>query len=139
MGFVLHDESETFTKILPITRSGLYYDDGWISPYLRVDFLLSKGRYMLHFEVYTPKPDVMLLVRVGVTPLFRSNPMPQNSFQRHSIPLPTLVAAGVLPISFRSSLSWRADNDSRVLGVVLPSLYCTVEADDGVSEVDTRS
>lgn len=118
-------------QIQPTVRCGFYFEDKWISPYLRVDFVLPPGSSTLDFEVYNPQHeefrDAWFLVRLGLTPLYRSEPMPTWHRQVHSIELPALDEGGVASVAFRSSVRWRAPHpDERVLGLILLSLVCTV-------------
>jgi hypothetical protein len=117
----------------PEIRCGFYYEDRWISPYLRVDFVLREGRHILEFEAYAPQfeefDDACLQVRMGLLPLFESEPMSPGCHQWHRIELPTPGNACTVPIVFRSSVRWRApDPDRRLLGLVLPSLQCVTES-----------
>ena len=123
------------TPSYPEARCGFYYDDHWISPYLRADFVLNAGRHFLEFEIYVPQfddfDDCSLQVRMGLRPIFESEPMAPGHRQRHSIELPTSGDAGVVSIVLRSSVRWRApDPDRRLLGLVLPTLHCITEGCD---------
>ena len=120
-------------EFLPTIRCGFYYPDRWVSPYLGVDFALPTGQPVLEFAVFNPKNAEFLgasfLVRLGLIALYRSAPMQPDTYQRHSIELPAMHEAATISISFRSSVRWRApDPDERVLGLVLPLLYCSVRS-----------
>jgi len=117
----------------PEIRCGFYYEDRWISPYLRADFVLSAGNHFLEFEVYAPPfvvfDGVRLLVRMGLLTLLESEPMRRDQSQRHRIELPTSGQSETVSIVLRSSVRWRApDPDRRLLGLVLPSFHCVAES-----------
>ena len=119
------------SRILPTTRCGFYYDDKWISPYLRVDFDLPAGFPVLEFEIYNPRNeeflDARVLVRAGLVSLYHSEPLQIGNLTQHTIELPALNQSDTISISFRSSVRWRAaPPDQRDLGLILPSLYCWV-------------
>ena len=117
------------TPILPTTRCGFYYDDKWISPYLRVEFDLPAGAPVLEFEVYNPQNeeflDARMLVRLGLVTLYHTEPLEIGRLTQHTIELPVLGERDLVSISFRSSVRWRAPPpDQRALGLILPSLFC---------------
>ncbi len=130
----MFDNQPGMDKILPVARSGFYYEDRWISPYLRVEFQLPAGQPFLEFDVYNPQHEefagASFLVRLGLTPLYRSEPMGREHRQWHTIKLPPMAESGVVSIAFRSSVRWRApEPDKRLLGLMLPALYCSMRPD----------
>jgi hypothetical protein len=118
-------------EILPRIRCGSYYPDKWTTPYLGVDFALPAGQPILEFTVYNPRYAVYdgasLLVRLSLVPLYRSGQMQPGSYERVALELPPCGAGAIIALSFRSSVKWSPlGSDKRILGLILPSLRCSV-------------
>jgi len=116
----------------PTVLSGIWYSDGWISPFIKLRCTrIDDAATHLRLELFRPAtmpligPTQEVVVRAGTTRLashvFTS---PENSFENILLPLPVdRAAADGFTVSIRSSRSLRAPGpDNRRLGLLLISL-----------------
>lgn len=110
---------------------GEWWEDRWISPYVRCRFLVGRGPKTLHVVFLLPKryPQTpSISIRSGVSLVGVTHPIPLEKPVALALPLTGMEDQTEINISLRSDKMWHpGGDDTRALGVVVPEWRITLD------------